>query len=154
MTDDVDEGQSFLVSNAIRYSSFFLACSAGWQYSLKFHDAVWHGNYKHFRSFVRRRRWIRLRHCKQVVLDKGRDDTPAVIAAANGVNVRKSVDVHDPRSTSIQPDETYDFMERFKHCRLDRERLAVLNEAMAMPSMREQLLSNVSTRRAGAPNEA
>lgn len=63
MTEDVDE--------------------AGWQYALKFHGAVWHGNrnilkigndrlilinnhkkgnYKHFRSFVRRRRWIRLRH--------------------------------------------------------------------------------------------
>ncbi|OAD73863.1 hypothetical protein PHYBLDRAFT_181393 [Phycomyces blakesleeanus NRRL 1555(-)] len=56
MTEDVDE--------------------AGWQYALKFHGASWHGkkpkerndsdnfkgNYKHFRSFVRKRRWIRLRH--------------------------------------------------------------------------------------------
>jgi hypothetical protein len=33
----------------------------GWQYSLWFRGAAWHGNHPWFHSFVRRRRWLRKR---------------------------------------------------------------------------------------------
>jgi hypothetical protein len=33
----------------------------GWQYSLWFRGAAWHGNHPWFHSFVRRRRWVRKR---------------------------------------------------------------------------------------------
>ncbi|CAG8476870.1 15802_t:CDS:10 [Acaulospora morrowiae] len=45
MSDDVDE--------------------EGWEYAFAFHCANWHGHYQTFRSFVRRRRWIRLRRLKE-----------------------------------------------------------------------------------------
>jgi len=38
----------------------------GWGYALNFHNSSWHGCYQPFRSFVRRRQWIRLR-CKKGV---------------------------------------------------------------------------------------
>ena len=33
----------------------------GWQYSLSFNSSAWHGSHPWFHSFVRRRRWVRLR---------------------------------------------------------------------------------------------
>ncbi|GFF57458.1 meiotically up-regulated gene 65 protein [Aspergillus udagawae] len=33
----------------------------GWQYSLSFNSKAWHGSHPWFHSFVRRRRWVRLR---------------------------------------------------------------------------------------------
>ncbi|CAG8541804.1 17566_t:CDS:2, partial [Gigaspora rosea] len=36
----------------------------GWEYAPDFHCPCWHGCYKPFRSFVRRRRWVRLRRRK------------------------------------------------------------------------------------------
>lgn len=34
----------------------------GWQYSFSFSSSQWHGTHPWFHSFVRRRRWVRLRH--------------------------------------------------------------------------------------------
>lgn len=36
----------------------------GWEYAMTFHGSPWHGNYEVFRSFARRRRWLRLRKRK------------------------------------------------------------------------------------------
>jgi len=36
----------------------------GWEYAMTFHGSPWHGNYELFRSFTRRRRWLRLRKRK------------------------------------------------------------------------------------------
>ncbi|KAG0235976.1 hypothetical protein B0O80DRAFT_429887 [Mortierella sp. GBAus27b] len=36
----------------------------GWEYALTFHGSPWHGSYEMFRSFARRRRWLRLRRRK------------------------------------------------------------------------------------------
>ena len=38
----------------------------GWQYSLSFSSSAWHGSHPWFHSFVRRRRWVRLRNKKAV----------------------------------------------------------------------------------------
>ncbi|KAG0743143.1 hypothetical protein G6F57_008279 [Rhizopus arrhizus] len=103
MTDDVDE--------------------SGWQYALKFHGADWHGNYKHFRSFVRRRRWIRLRY---------RNKRNVETSTENEVMTKTLVDVEDvsssqPSSSSFNHQE---FTEQLQRCRLDREKMFILNNAI------------------------
>ncbi|KAF2009148.1 hypothetical protein BU24DRAFT_82464 [Aaosphaeria arxii CBS 175.79] len=45
----------------------------GWQYSLWFRGAAWHGNHPWFHSFVRRRRWLRKR-AKQRLPPKTKDN--------------------------------------------------------------------------------
>ncbi|CAO3683288.1 unnamed protein product [Rhizopus stolonifer] len=90
MTDDVDE--------------------VGWQYSLKFHGADWHGNYKHFRSFVRRRRWIRLRHCNKLPIHQ------------------KPPFLSQPSSSCVFVPQ--DIATQVKKCRLDREKMSVLSQAI------------------------
>ncbi|KAG1454727.1 hypothetical protein G6F46_008476 [Rhizopus delemar] len=103
MTDDVDE--------------------SGWQYALKFHGADWHGNYKHFRSFVRRRRWIRLRY---------RNKRNKETSTENEVMTKTLVDVED--ASSSQPSSSsfnhQEFMEQLQRCRLDREKMFMLNNAI------------------------
>ncbi|KAF9924018.1 hypothetical protein FBU30_005948 [Linnemannia zychae] len=42
----------------------------GWEYAMTFHGSPWHGNYEIFRSFARRRRWLRLRKRKGKTLGK------------------------------------------------------------------------------------
>ncbi|KAG0263075.1 hypothetical protein BGZ95_003887 [Linnemannia exigua] len=42
----------------------------GWEYAMTFHGSPWHGNYEIFRSFARRRRWLRLRKRKGKSLGK------------------------------------------------------------------------------------
>ncbi len=117
MTEDVDE--------------------AGWQYALKFHGAVWHGNYKHFRSFVRRRRWIRLRHRKiksNLIQQEQQEET---------VKTRTLVNVDNNEQESFKE---VDIMIKLKKCRLDRERMSVLNDAIksTLPGLESQLLEKVS----------
>ncbi|PYI07467.1 hypothetical protein BO78DRAFT_366587 [Aspergillus sclerotiicarbonarius CBS 121057] len=43
----------------------------GWQYSLSFASSAWHGSHPWFHSFVRRRRWVRVR-TKRLVDRRGR----------------------------------------------------------------------------------
>ncbi|KAF9977541.1 hypothetical protein BGZ73_005670 [Actinomortierella ambigua] len=38
----------------------------GWEYAMTFHGSPWHGSHEIFRSFSRRRRWLRLRKKKGV----------------------------------------------------------------------------------------
>ncbi|CEP10686.1 hypothetical protein [Parasitella parasitica] len=115
MTEDVDE--------------------AGWQYALKFHGAVWHGNYKHFRSFVRRRRWIRLRHRllnnQQQQQQQTAEQQPPLL-----------IDLSDPAPSSSTSSSDKDIMEKLQKCRLDRERLAVLDGAIksTLPGLEDPLL--------------
>jgi hypothetical protein len=127
MTEDVDE--------------------AGWQYALKFHGAVWHGNYKHFRSFVRRRRWIRLRH-RPLVNNKKQPQLliqqkmESSVKTGTLVNVEEEDKNNEPSTSAIKEHE---LMEMLKKCRLDRERLSVLNNAMKsiLPGMEGPLLAKV-----------
>ncbi|GAN00981.1 conserved hypothetical protein [Mucor ambiguus] len=119
MTEDVDE--------------------AGWQYALKFHGAVWHGNYKHFRSFVRRRRWIRLRHrpLNNQQLLQQQSQEPLLL------NMSDSTPTSSLSSAAADvPYSDTDIIEKLQKCRLDRERLAVLNGAIksTLPGLEDQLL--------------
>ncbi|KAL1934714.1 hypothetical protein VTP01DRAFT_6896 [Rhizomucor pusillus] len=100
---------------------------SGWQYALKFHGAVWHGNYKHFRSFVRRRRWIRLRHRKKA-LERPK---PLQQQSSNANDVQNGGSEHQETvSTSKQNIDQSQLLQQLKQCRLDRERLSILNNAL------------------------
>lgn len=142
---------------------------AGWQYALKFHGAVWHGtyvrlefsfkgnhslmtffypgNYKHFRSFVRRRRWIRLRRRLVPVKSEEQEET--------NVSEAKLIDVDDndsgfPQSSSSTAsslqalDNPQHLKDELAKCRLDRERLRVLGQVVSMGGgTSEQLMRQV-----------
>jgi hypothetical protein len=116
MTDDVDE--------------------AGWQYSVKFHGAVWHGNYKHFRSFVRRRRWIRLRHH----VNQPQQDTSSLQRAASDVRTRQLINLDDdnddnsPTAESSHTGNEANFVEKLRKCRLDRERRSAFDSLLSSMS--------------------
>ncbi|KAI8097060.1 uncharacterized protein BX664DRAFT_325493 [Halteromyces radiatus] len=105
MTEDVDE--------------------AGWQYAVKFHGAVWHGNYKHFRSFVRRRRWIRLRHCKQQEQEK------SISTLTTPRQLIKLDDIIPSSAESSQSLNESNLMENLQKCRLDRERRTVIDSLLS-----------------------
>ena len=132
---------------------------AGWEYSLKFHGAVWHGNYKHFRSFVRRRRWIRLRRrlfqlgeLKQQKKVDGAtiklvDDITTInkkpasspLSMYNNNN-KPSSPSSAPSSSSITSQE--ELINTLSQCRLDRERLVIFDKALStIPNASKQLFS-------------
>ncbi|KAF9168329.1 hypothetical protein DFQ27_007626 [Actinomortierella ambigua] len=46
----------------------------GWEYAMTFHGSPWHGSHEIFRSFSRRRRWLRLRKKKGIT--RGRPGQP------------------------------------------------------------------------------
>ncbi|KAI8642468.1 hypothetical protein BD408DRAFT_416572 [Parasitella parasitica] len=120
MTEDVDE--------------------AGWQYALKFHGAVWHGNYKHFRSFVRRRRWIRLRH--RLLNNRQLQQQQQQQQQQKEQQLSLLVDLNDPAPSASIASSDKDFVEKLRKCRLDRERLALLSGAIksTLPGLEDQLL--------------
>ncbi|KAL1920024.1 uncharacterized protein VTP21DRAFT_1170 [Calcarisporiella thermophila] len=91
----------------------------GWEYALKFHGAVWHGNHLPFRSFVRRRRWVRLRRRMPT-----RPQTSRVLSQTSLAHA--DIDSNNEGESSQKQRET--LMQRLKLARLDRERLAILEE--------------------------
>ncbi|CAG8458571.1 hypothetical protein RhiirA5_405733 [Rhizophagus irregularis] len=83
----------------------------GWEYALNFHNSSWHGCYQPFRSFVRRRRWIRLR-CKKGVKD---NSTPSIPARSH-VN------------SDAKTDDFEELWQNVKTSRLDREKLKLIDD--------------------------
>ncbi|KAF9984813.1 hypothetical protein BGZ75_003601 [Mortierella antarctica] len=73
----------------------------GWEYAMTFHGSPWHGNYEIFRSFARRRRWLRLRKRKGKTFGKARAlperTYPSSVHAATWAKVGASpLDLEDP----------------------------------------------------------
>ena len=124
MTEDVDE--------------------AGWQYALKFHGAVWHGNYKHFRSFVRRRRWIRLRHRRIATTAEHMEQTERDTTEQSFTLIDVEDDVQQKAEHTDKDDS---ILAKLNACRLDRERMSVLNAAIksTLPGLEDQLLERVKS---------
>ncbi|KAF9335843.1 hypothetical protein BG006_010464 [Podila minutissima] len=86
----------------------------GWEYAMTFHGSPWHGNYEIFRSFARRRRWLRLRKRKpspfpQVLEEEGRECSKG---SKNGM------------LAPSKPAESVDLYKILKKARSDREKLA------------------------------
>lgn len=97
------------------------------------------GNYKHFRSFVRRRRWIRLRHRPLNNQQPQQSQEPLLLDLSESTPSFSSPSADVPYSDK-------DITQKLQKCRLDRERLAVLNGAIksTLPGLEDQLLEKVS----------
>jgi len=83
----------------------------GWEYALNFHNSGWHGCYKSFRSFVRRRRWIRFRRKKGIKYDS-----------------IQSTPVRIDSNSDVKPDDFEKLWKNVKDSRLDREKLKLIND--------------------------
>ncbi|KAK9729625.1 hypothetical protein K7432_000143 [Basidiobolus ranarum] len=88
----------------------------GWEYSIIFQSNSWHGEYRFFRSFVRRRKWIRhrqLKDCKPTFADRQmRYPFP-----------------DSPKSTEeLNPPKTDDIVTKLRECRIDRERFTLIKK--------------------------
>lgn len=96
---------------------------AGWEYAFRFHGSVWHGNYKHLRSFARRRKWIRLRRRRVVDDDQSYHSNDAVSIHTASILENEST----AQDAETKEDALFD---RLKSCRLDRERLKIVDESL------------------------
>lgn len=90
-------------------------------------DSALLGNYKHFRSFVRRRRWIRLRHRK-----KGLESPKLEQQASTASHPENGSENQQTSSTTSYERNAHesDMLQRLRMCRLDRERLKILEDAL------------------------
>ncbi|KAI9228727.1 MAG: hypothetical protein DHS80DRAFT_30544 [Piptocephalis tieghemiana] len=92
----------------------------GWSYAFNFRASEWHGDYRMFRSFVRRRKWIRLRKRKGAKNLQGRSPTspvPPSITLPTSSSGR--IPLMSPRRDS--------WVRELNSLRLDREKLAYLH---------------------------
>lgn len=121
----------------------------GWEYAMTFHGSPWHGNYEIFRSFARRRRWLRLRKRKGKSLGKpgslpertyppsipelSQSQLEASIALQQDATPYSTVDRRAGKSTStgtgslslpLPPAKRVDLYQSLKKSHSDREKLA------------------------------
>ncbi|KAG9072194.1 hypothetical protein KI688_006418 [Linnemannia hyalina] len=121
----------------------------GWEYAMTFHGSPWHGNYEVFRSFARRRRWLRLRKRKGKALGKPdslpeRTYPPSILellqsqvdasnALQQDATPYSTVDRRAGKSTStgndnlslpLAPAKRVDLYQSLKKSHSDREKLA------------------------------
>jgi hypothetical protein len=110
----------------------------GWQYSLWFRGAAWHGNHPWFHSFVRRRRWLRKR-VKQRLPPKSKEnrerlfgDTFSVgTTLARGVASTTVPDSPQDSGESSLDEEVKDvptLMRKLKNAAIDREKIIFINK--------------------------
>lgn len=85
----------------------------GWAYSWRFGSNSWHGNHIWFRSFTRRRNWLRLRQ-------KIRSD-PDEITEAPFLTMSETIENEDTRQLVIES-----LLTDLDACRLDREKLQII----------------------------
>ncbi|KAJ2963729.1 hypothetical protein NQZ79_g1267 [Umbelopsis isabellina] len=96
---------------------------AGWEYAFSFRGSAWHGNYTHMRSFARRRKWIRLRRRRVMDEDQSVQGDDAI-----SIHTAEAV-ASDGNEESVENREAQVF-DRLKACRLDRERLKILDDML------------------------
>lgn len=149
----------------------------GWSYSWFFRSRRWHGSHVWFHSWVRRRRWIRVRKTREFNKSEaitGRLERPirihdslleakqrgdanrAAHKASSGAVVTNSAAhdfMHAKYSVLVESAASAatwgDFWEVFTACRLDRERTAVI-----ITCIRNPVNTGALTRLAQNPNEA
>ncbi|KAG0293987.1 hypothetical protein BGZ98_001946 [Dissophora globulifera] len=107
----------------------------GWEYAIAFHGSPWHGNYEVFRSFARRRRWLRLRKRKGKLTTKLGPLPERSYPSSIDPSSWSKIDVTSAGLSSLSPftdsawmvggeQETVDLYKLMAKAPLDRERLA------------------------------
>ncbi|ORX91877.1 hypothetical protein K493DRAFT_316900 [Basidiobolus meristosporus CBS 931.73] len=90
----------------------------GWEYAFIFQCQSWHGDFRFFRSFVRRRRWIRHRKYK---------DRKPTFAEQQMIYPLKD-GAEDDEAQEPAPAKSEDIIARLEECRIDRERFVVIKD--------------------------
>lgn len=108
----------------------------GWQYSLWFRGAAWHGNHPWFHSFVRRRRWLRKR-VKQKLPPKTKDNRERLFGETFSIGTTilrtSTVDTGALRD-SIEPSVDEEItsipalMAKLKRSAIDREKIVAIDK--------------------------
>jgi hypothetical protein len=109
----------------------------GWQYSLWFRGAAWHGNHPWFHSFVRRRRWLRKR-VKRKVVSAPKDQRERLFGEAFSIGMitrtattATGMDSDRGESGQYSLDEEIrnvpTLMRKLKGAAIDREKIVYIN---------------------------
>ncbi|KAF1958136.1 hypothetical protein CC80DRAFT_408875 [Byssothecium circinans] len=109
----------------------------GWQYSLWFRGAAWHGNHPWFHSFVRRRRWLRKR-VKKKSLPKTKDNRGRLFGetysigttGARTVTTNSVLSDGNEVAEQVIEEEIRDvptLMAKLKKAAIDREKIVYIN---------------------------
>ncbi|ODV91062.1 hypothetical protein CANCADRAFT_115991 [Tortispora caseinolytica NRRL Y-17796] len=107
----------------------------GWMYNVGFYRTGWHGEYKAFRSFVRRRRWVRKR-----VLKRAREN--------NETKTNKEVTFSDENiyteeyvADDVDENTVFDLL---RQCNIDRTKLNLIKKFLTTSERRDWLKENVN----------
>lgn len=109
----------------------------GWQYSIWFRGAAWHGNHPWFHSFVRRRRWLRKR-VKQKLPPKSKNNKERLFGETFSIGttvVRALAGSAGPASNEDTTATSFDdeirnvpaLLQRLKRAAIDREKIVLIN---------------------------
>lgn len=110
----------------------------GWQYSLWFRGAAWHGNHPWFHSFVRRRRWLRKR-VKQRLPPKSKENRERLFGDTFSIGTtlaRAMTSTTSPMSRQDSGEPSLDeevkdiptLMRKLKNAAIDREKIVFINK--------------------------
>ncbi|KAF2175696.1 hypothetical protein K469DRAFT_609898 [Zopfia rhizophila CBS 207.26] len=109
----------------------------GWQYSLWFRGAAWHGNHPWFHSFVRRRRWLRKR-VKQKPFPKTKENRERLFGETFSIGTTLArtstagpVSLHDSSKAESMDEEISDIptlMGKLKKAAIDREKIVAIDK--------------------------
>ncbi|KAF2477096.1 uncharacterized protein BDR25DRAFT_251665 [Lindgomyces ingoldianus] len=108
----------------------------GWQYSLWFRGAAWHGNHPWFHSFVRRRRWLR-RRVKQKLPKKTKKNRERLFGEtfSIGTTLARTSTLGPASLEGSYTEDSVDeeirdiptLMHRLKKAAIDREKIVAIN---------------------------
>lgn len=108
----------------------------GWEYSLWFRGAAWHGNHPWFHSFVRRRRWLRKR-VKQKLPPKTKDNRERLFGETFSIGttvMRTSTigtnNLQESKEGSVEEEiqDVATLMRILKKSAIDREKIVAINK--------------------------
>ncbi|KAF2875664.1 hypothetical protein BDV95DRAFT_484763 [Massariosphaeria phaeospora] len=109
----------------------------GWQYSLWFRGAAWHGNHPWFHSFVRRRRWLRKR-TKSKTSPKTKNNRERLFGEtlSIGTSVARTHTAGPSTQEGSTRDQSVDeeikdvptLMRRLKTAAIDREKIVIIHK--------------------------
>ncbi|KAJ4360857.1 uncharacterized protein N0V89_001424 [Didymosphaeria variabile] len=110
----------------------------GWQYSLWFRGAAWHGNHPWFHSFVRRRRWLR-RRVKQKLPPKSKENRERLFGDTFSIGTtlaRAVTSTTGPASLQDSGESSLDeevkdvptLLRKLKKAAIDREKIVFINK--------------------------
>lgn len=107
----------------------------GWEYSLWFRGAVWHGNHPWFHSFVRRRRWLRKRG-KQKLPPKTKENRERLFGETFSIGTTLArtstfaASLQETREQSLEEEvrDIATLMRMLKKAAIDREKIILINK--------------------------